>query len=550
MAFDPIRGVVVLYGGTGAGEVTLDDTWTWDGQDWTQVVGAGPPPMTQHSMVFDPARGEILVVGESNGVATWRFDGAAWSLAATGGPPSATTATVAYDPATRTVLWMGYAVGAQVQWQWDGTRWQATPVTAVVAAINNAAAVTDASGPFVFGGFVKNVGPMATEQAWDGTAWHTPLVARSVLGREGMTVALDSRRRRLEVFGDTTGGPSAAEAWELAGAEWKLVSSAFPLPAQLEGVAVYDEARRATVVIKSTESTTWDGATWGASTGLLPGLLSPRLAFVPGVGDALVGAPTAGLQPVQISVQAAAGGPWNDQGFGPPTRAEFALGYEPIARKLLLFGGTSAAQSLLPDELNDTWLWDPATRVWSEASPLTQPPARSGASIAWDAARQHLVLVGGASSVVALADVWVWDRDRESWQPILVAGSPPGRVSGALPSLAVPAPEGDGIVMVRTLAFGTTTGLAVFRLRWTGPGPLEDCRGRLDLDRDGKAGCEDPDCAVTCALAAQTCGDAVCDATESTALCPGDCPARTWCGDFTCASGETPETCPGDCGMP
>lgn len=552
MAFDPIRGVVVLYGGLGAGDVPLSDTWIWDGTDWTQVMGAGPPPMKQHSMVFDPVRGEILVVGDGPTVQTWRFDGAAWSLAATGGPPNASETTLAYDPKTRTVMWMGYTAGLQVQWQWDGTRWEATPVGAAGGTLTGAAAVTDASGPFLFGGYLKNVGPVATQLAWDGTAWRSPSIPIAVSGRQGMGVALDTRRRRLQVFGDSTGIQAAtSEAWELVGAEWKLASSAFPLRDQNESVAVYDDAQQATVIVKAGSSTAWDGIKWSATTPT-PNILTPRLAFVPGVGDALVGTPAVGImRPVQVHVRGMADGPWTLQGEGPPERSEAALGYDPIARKLVMFGGTGGALSIVSYELNDTWLWDPTTRVWSEASPLIQPAVRSSASIAWDAARQRLVLVGGSGvGALALGDAWEWDRDLESWQSILVTGDAPGRPVGFVPSLAVPAPDGDGVVMVRTLAFGSISGLAVYRLRWMGPGPLEACRGTLDLDRDGKAGCEDPDCAVACALAAQTCGNAVCDVTESTASCPGDCPARTWCGDFTCASGETPETCPGDCGMP
>ena len=50
MAYDSKRGRTVLFGGS-AGNVNLNDTWEWDGQDWTQVADTGPPARGGHAML-------------------------------------------------------------------------------------------------------------------------------------------------------------------------------------------------------------------------------------------------------------------------------------------------------------------------------------------------------------------------------------------------------------------------------------------------------------------------------------------------------------------
>ena len=44
MAYDSSRGRTVLYGGLGSTTgFNLNDTWEWDGDNWTQVADTGPP---------------------------------------------------------------------------------------------------------------------------------------------------------------------------------------------------------------------------------------------------------------------------------------------------------------------------------------------------------------------------------------------------------------------------------------------------------------------------------------------------------------------------
>jgi len=64
----------------------------------------------------------------------------------------------------------------------------------------------------------------------------------------------------------------------------------------------------------------------------------------------------------------------------------------------------------------ETWTWD--GRTWTQTHPAISPSARQGGSMAYDAARQRVVLVGGMGSAPnnkgqILRDTWTWDG--RSW---------------------------------------------------------------------------------------------------------------------------------------
>jgi hypothetical protein len=60
---------------------------------------------------------------------------------------------------------------------------------------------------------------------------------------------------------------------------------------------------------------------------------------------------------------------------------------------------------------------------WQRREPLASPPARFGASMAYDADRSNVVLVGGGSRATGFADTWTWDGF--DWAERTPAESPP-----------------------------------------------------------------------------------------------------------------------------
>ena len=219
------------------------------------------------------------------------------------------------------------------------------------------------------------------------------------------------------------------------------------------------------------------------------------------------------------------------------------MAYDPANKNIVLFGGS---MGVAVD--GNTWTWN-GTQWTRHLTALTPPPRRKGA-MAWDAARQRLVLFGGGETFGN--DAWEWDG--AAWSFVSVFDPPEARRGHVL----VPSPRGDGV-----LAIGGDLEMSlaiddVLHLSYISSSPYETCRAAQDVDGDGRSGCEDPDCWATCTPYCQLgdesclsvdarCGDGVCDAQrESCGIC-SDCECSSQCGNFACDPGETASSCPGDC---
>jgi len=113
MAYDPGLGRVVLFGGRVSGQ-RMADTWEWDGNNWTQFTPAATPfPRFWHTMAFDPQVGHVVIFGgdhiEPFGLGpindTWEWDGSQWTQDWTSATPSARAGhTMALDANGRVVM--------------------------------------------------------------------------------------------------------------------------------------------------------------------------------------------------------------------------------------------------------------------------------------------------------------------------------------------------------------------------------------------------------------------------------------------------------------
>lgn len=121
MAWDPVRGKVILFGGRDRSGVALQDTWAFDpvARTWTQLVAncrkaVCPPARLAHGMVWSTALQRVLVfsgevsLGSPLLADVWSFDGRAWTkLATTNTPAGRLLFGMAEDPSTGSVLVFG-----------------------------------------------------------------------------------------------------------------------------------------------------------------------------------------------------------------------------------------------------------------------------------------------------------------------------------------------------------------------------------------------------------------------------------------------------------
>lgn len=202
----------------------------------------------------------------------------------------------------------------------------------------------------------------------------------------------DAARQRVVLFGgyDPANGTTArADTWEWDGLTWQPRTPAHAPPATYYHAMTYDAARSRVVLFGGSSASTtweWDGTDWADRTSAPP----------------------------------------------PTARSNPALVYDGVRHRVILFGGIEAGTNLY---LQDTWEWDGTT--WVQRAPAASPPLRVVAGSAWDAARQRIVLFGGYGGDFAnanpatcvqcpqfLGDVWDWSGSTWTQHTVSVAPGP------------------------------------------------------------------------------------------------------------------------------
>jgi hypothetical protein len=124
LAWDETPGVLLLFGGAGAGPA-LSDSWTWDGAQWKQVADTGPSPRFGHAMASaDQAVllfGGLSVGGGGRLNDTWAWRKGAWAQTQDMGPVPRSGHAMAHmadDARARVTLFGGEGSGVfQDTWQ-------------------------------------------------------------------------------------------------------------------------------------------------------------------------------------------------------------------------------------------------------------------------------------------------------------------------------------------------------------------------------------------------------------------------------------------------
>jgi hypothetical protein len=139
---------------------------------------------------------------------------------------------------------------------------------------------------------------------------------------------------------------------------------------------------------------------------------------------------------------------------GPAARASFASAYDPVSKKVVLFGGYDAT-----GPLNETWTFDGAH--WAKINTSVAPTARFGTSFAYDFKIHKLVLFGGTAGFGVLNDTWLWDGATSKW----TQASPQNLPAGASNPILFSDPVNGHVVM-----FGGYRGRFYSRdtFQWTG----------------------------------------------------------------------------------
>ena len=108
---------------------------------------------------------------------------------------------------------------------------------------------------------------------------------------------------------------------------------------------------------------------------------------------------------------------------GPSPRVGAMMVYDSRADRVVLFGGLTPTLSTFAD----TWVFDYANDTWTNVTPSTSPSARGAAAMSYDPVADRVILFGGFASFSLAADTWTYDYSANTWTQLSPSGSPAGR---------------------------------------------------------------------------------------------------------------------------
>ena len=232
---------LLVFGGAGPGYRTrYGDTWTWSRGAWTEVVtSTGPGPLDHHATAYDQRRRTLIVFGGNTPTgawprATWAFDSAGWRIVgdSSSGPPGRAHHAMVYDAARgRIVLFGGLGVDRSYMndtWAWDGTQWHRAaeggpPIRArhrlAYDARRRVVVMYGGSGERPAG---RTSGFNVLSDIWeyDGHAWRSAGEAPGPGGRMGHAMTFDAAAGETLLFGGSDGAKILDDLWSWNGTRW------------------------------------------------------------------------------------------------------------------------------------------------------------------------------------------------------------------------------------------------------------------------------------------------------------------------------------------
>lgn len=324
------------------------------------VVGGGPWVLSA-----------LLVLFASGAMAD--FTNPAWELRQTDSPSCRIGHAMVYDANRERVVFhsgLDFANGLETDtWEWDGTCWTKVAVTGPPGRLWHAMAYDAARRRVVLFGGHNLSRALGDTWEWDGNTW-TLCATTGPSPRNNHAMAYDAARARVILFGGEFGfgSPvSSNETWEWDGSSWTLRAPVVDPGYRYHHAMAYDSDRERIVLyggrsglLHFSDTWEWDGTTW--------------------------------------SLRWASGTPQ-----GPQQRVWHLMTYDSKRQRVVLFGGLLGVYPY-KNYLEDTWEWDGS--MWSLRATVGPLAPRAWAGLAYDSARERVVLYAGGNPDICWGDTW------------------------------------------------------------------------------------------------------------------------------------------------
>jgi hypothetical protein len=270
-------------------------------------------------------------------------------------------------------------------------RWtQLSPATHPGARYYSAMAYDGSHNLVLFGGYNDATGFLSDTWVWDGTAWTNKNPAHHPSARDGAAMVYDSASNSVILFGGED-GTAFADTWSWDGIDWTQRTPVQSAPRRAWAGMSISPVTSAPILFGGLDSTglsdtwTWENANnkWASVT----------------------------------------------TAHHPAARSDFAITYDSVRNKVVVFGGGLWSGTNLTAEYGDTWTFDGTD--WTQAA-TTGPHGRINPHAAFDPRLGGVVLFGGFDdgAQAYYQDTWLWNGT--TWAAQSVAASVTKRDSGVM----------------------------------------------------------------------------------------------------------------------
>lgn len=229
MAYDPKQNIIILFGGTDLLKRSLRDTWIWDGENWTDVSTCGtcypPPARACHNMFYDTALEKVVLYGgcDVNQVFyndTWAWNGESWEWIDVKDSPIASGSPIIYDSKNQWAI--GFlAWQPSGTWVWEKDSWSKPILEAEPPLRGNSVMAYDpeTGDSLLFGGAkVETSSTTLYGDTWviNGKEWHEVEDGLKPPARWGHIIFFDEKTKKFILFGGFDGKAALNDVWEIS----------------------------------------------------------------------------------------------------------------------------------------------------------------------------------------------------------------------------------------------------------------------------------------------------------------------------------------------
>ncbi len=271
IAYDSNRDTIVLFGGSGGIYQGKNDTWEWNGESWEEIFTATTMPiLVSAKMVFDEDRNVIVLfggMGEVNGSEvndTWEYDGIDWTKIETPDkPPVRNGAGMIYDTYRNRVVVFGGSIsgGPHVwdMWEYDGANWYPmNPIPPEFTSRKFFGMAYDKKNDeyVVFGGRDDTQLDLDETWIWNETnGWSQKYPETAPPSRSHMSMVYDEQREKIVMFGGGIVNDPLNDTWEWDGENWQQIETEIAPSPRVAYAIAYNSNHGSTILFGGNQGT-------------------------------------------------------------------------------------------------------------------------------------------------------------------------------------------------------------------------------------------------------------------------------------------------------